>query len=173
MAGQPAPGMTPASAGRPPIGSLREALDRRADWVEALIVLTTVAVAFVVLGFLASYFEAYFHLILIFFFAWLLAFLISPVADWLQRRDRSLPRPLAVVAVIVPLILIGALVIVRIVASLAESFVQLAAAIPDLVANPPSLLTDIQAWFDARGIDVDVVASFHPPPPGSCQGPPT
>ena len=36
---------------------------------------------------------------------------------------------------IVPLILIGALVIVRIVSSLAESFVQLAAAIPDLVAQ--------------------------------------
>ena len=87
MAGQPEPGMTPASAGRPPSGPLRDALDRRADWVEALIVLTTVGVAFVVLGFLASYFKDYFHLILIFFLAWLVAFLISPVADWLQRRD--------------------------------------------------------------------------------------
>ena len=73
-------------------------------------------------------------------------------------------------AVIVPLILIGALVIVRIVASLAESFVQLAAAIPDLVANPPSLLTDIQAWFDARGIDVDVVASFQSATSGLLSG---
>ena len=34
-----------------------------------------------VLGFLARYFQDYFRLILIFFFAWLLAFLISPVAD--------------------------------------------------------------------------------------------
>ena len=51
--------------------------------------LTTVAVAFVVLGFLASYFKDYFRLILIFFLAWLLAFLISPVADWLQRRLRA------------------------------------------------------------------------------------
>jgi predicted PurR-regulated permease PerM len=161
MAGQPAPGMTPASGERPPFGPLRDALDRRADWVEALIVLSTVAVAFVVLGFLASYFKDYFHLILIFFLAWLLAFLISPVADWLQRRLRRLPRPLAVVAVIVPVILVGALVLVWIVSSLAESFVQLAAAVPDLVANPPSLLTDIQAWFDARGIDVDVVGSFE------------
>ena len=84
------------------MGRFRDALDRRAEWVEALIVLTTVAVAFVVLGFLASYFKDYFHLILIFFLAWLLAFLISPIADWLQRRLKGLPRPLAVVAVIVP-----------------------------------------------------------------------
>ena len=161
MAGQAAPSMTPAPAGIPPLGRLRDALDRRADWVEALIVLTTIAVAFVVLGFLASYFKDYFHLILIFFLAWLLAFLISPVADWLQRRLTRLPRPIAVVAVIVPVILIGALAIVWIVQSLAESFLQLAAAIPDLVAHPPSLLTDIQAWLDARGIAVDVVASFE------------
>ena len=83
--------------------------------------LTTVAAAFVVLGFLASYFKDYFHLILIFFLAWLLAFLISPVADWLQRRLTRLPRPIAVVAVIMPVILIGGVVIVWIVTSLAES----------------------------------------------------
>jgi predicted PurR-regulated permease PerM len=161
MAGQPSPGVTSAPAGQPPFGRLRNALDHRAAWVEALIVLTTVAAAFVVLGFLAAYFRDYFHLILIFFLAWLLAFLISPVADWLQRRLGGLPRPLAVVAVIVPLILVGALVTVRIVASLAESFIQLAAAIPDLVANPPPLLADIQTWLEARGIHVDVVASFQ------------
>jgi predicted PurR-regulated permease PerM len=161
MAGQPAPKVTPASAGPLPFGRLRDVLDRRADWVEALIVLTTIAAAFVVLGFLASYFRDYLRLILIFFFGWLLAFLISPVADWLQRRLTRLPRAVAVVAVIVPVILVGAVVIVWIVTSLAESFLQLAAAIPDLVAHPPSLLTDIQAWLDARGIEVNLIASFE------------
>src|SRR5258708_3117528 len=53
-------------------GRLREALDRRADWIEALIILTTLAIGFVVLGFLASYFDNYSRIILIFFFAWLL-----------------------------------------------------------------------------------------------------
>ena len=117
---------------------LRAALDRRAEWVEALIILATLAAAFVVLGFLATYFENYFRIILIFFFAWLLAFLISPVADWLQRRLTRLPRPVAVVAVIVPVIIISAVIIVRVVTSLAESFIQLAAALPNLAANPPA-----------------------------------
>ena len=62
MAAQPAPRITPAPTGVPPYGRLRDALDRRADWIEALIVLTTVAAAFVVLGFLASYFKDYFRI---------------------------------------------------------------------------------------------------------------
>ena len=104
---------TPAGVDAPAGGRLRLVLERRADWVEALIILATIAALFVVLGFVASYFQDYFRIILIFFFAWLLAFLVSPVADWLQRRLTHLPRPVAVVAVIVPVILVCALVIVN------------------------------------------------------------
>jgi predicted PurR-regulated permease PerM len=149
---------------------LRAALDRRADWIEALVVLATFAVGFVVLDFLARYFQDYFHLILIFFLAWLLAFLISPVADWIQRRLKHVPRAIAVIGVIVPVIIIGALIAVRVVASLADSFVQLAAALPGLVANPPSFLNDVQAWFNARGIDVDVVGAFESAASGLLSG---
>jgi predicted PurR-regulated permease PerM len=161
MEGQHAPGIRTAPDGRSSPGRFREALDRRAEWVEALIVLATIAVAFVVLGFLARYFQDYFRLILIFFFAWLLAFLISPVADWLQRRLTRLPRGIAVIAVLVPIIVVVALVIVRIIASLIDSFVQLATALPELAANPPAFLADVQAWFDARGIAIDVAGSFQ------------
>ena len=170
MVGQSAPQVTTESARRSPSTRLRDALNRRADWIDALIVLTTVAVAFVVLGFLAAYFRDYFHLILIFFLAWLLAFLISPVADWLQRRLRRLPRPVAVIAVIVPIILVGALILVRVIASLAESFLQLADAIPGLIANPPPVLNEIQAWFTARGIDVDIVGAFESAASGVLSG---
>jgi predicted PurR-regulated permease PerM len=136
-------------------------LERRAEWVEALIILATVAAAFVVLDFLARYFQDYFRLILIFFFAWLLAFLISPVADWLQRRLTRLPRGLAVIAVIVPVILIGALILVRVMLALADSLAQLAAALPGLIENPPPVLGDIQARLADIGIQVDLVATFQ------------
>ena len=155
------PSETPADAAAPGAGRLPLVLERRAEWVEALIILTTIAASFVVLGFLASYFQDYFRIILIFFFAWLLAFLVSPVADWLQRRLTRLPRPVAVIAVIVPVIVVCALVIVKVLISLVDSFVGLTAALPGLAANPPTVLADIQSWFDARGIDVDVVGVFH------------
>ncbi len=127
-----------SSTGESGIGPrVRDMLERRTRWLEALVVLATTAVGFVVLGFLASYFQDYFHLILMFGLAALLAFLISPVADFLQRRLSHLPRAVAVIAVIVPVIVILAILAVRIVVSLAESFVQLAAALPGLAANPP------------------------------------
>jgi membrane protease YdiL (CAAX protease family) len=49
----------------------------------------------------------YLHIILIFFFAWLLAFLVAPPR--LAPALRHLPRAVAVLAVIVPVIVIGAL----------------------------------------------------------------
>ena len=142
-------------------GRFRDVLDRRSEWVEATIILVPIAVMFVVLGFLARYFADYLHLILIFFFAWLLAFLISPVADWIQRHSRRMPRPVAVLAVIVPVILIGALIALKVVASLADSFIQLASELPDLAANPPQTLYDIQAWLAQQGITIDIVGAVQ------------
>src|SRR5512135_1085144 len=124
----------PASSAVPRLAGV---LDRRATVVDALLILSTVAVAFIVLGFLASYFQDYLRIILIFFFAWLLAFLISPVADFLQRRLRRLPRVIAVVAVIVPIILVSAIVLARVVVELASTFTNLAADLPSLVVQPP------------------------------------
>jgi predicted PurR-regulated permease PerM len=146
---------------RPVTSRLRDVLERRAQWLEVLIVLATIAAGFVVLGFLATYFQNYFRLILIFFFAWLLAFLIAPVADFLQRRLTRLPRTVAVIAVIVPVILVVALILVRVAAAIVESSAQLAAAVPSMAANPPTFLNDLQAWFDSRGIAFDVSAAFR------------
>jgi predicted PurR-regulated permease PerM len=161
MDGHGAPDVKAVDAGGSSTSRLRNVLERRAGWIEALIVLVTIAAAFVVLGFLARYFQDYFRLILIFFFAWLLAFLISPAADVLQRRMTRLPRVIAVIAVIVPVVLVGALVIVRVIASLVDSFAQLAAALPDLTARPPAFLGDLQAWLDGQGVAIDIAGSLH------------
>ena len=130
MAAQDAPGADQAATGTWATSRLRRVLERRSEWVEALIILSTVAAGFVVLGFLASYFQDYFRIILIFFFAWLLAFLISPVADWLQRRLTRLPRPVAVIAVLVPIIIIATLIVVKVVSDLIDSLAQLARHCP-------------------------------------------
>jgi predicted PurR-regulated permease PerM len=58
-------------------------------------------------------------------------------------------------------ILLLAFVSVRIVVSLAESFASLAAALPSLLENPPSVLSDLQSWFDQNGIDVNVISTFE------------
>jgi putative heme transporter len=139
---------------------LRTVLERRSEWVEILLGLGIVALLFVVLEFLSRYFADYLRIILIFFFAWLLAFLMSPVADWLQHRVTRLPRPIAVILVLIPIIVVSAIVIVRILASVVDSLVGLTAALPGIAANPPPILDQVQAWFDQQGIAVDVAGTF-------------
>src|SRR5262249_31761501 len=136
----------------------------------ALIVLATVVAFFIVLDFLSRYFANYLRIILIFFFAWLLAFLISPVADWLQRRLTRLPRPVAVIAVLVPIILVTAFLIVRILASMVEALAALAAPLPGPGQTPPAILDDIQSWLDGLGIAVDVTQAFENFVHGALQG---
>src|SRR5690242_7652916 len=140
---------------------LRSVLERRSGWIEIMLGLGTLALVFVVLEFLSRYFSDYLRIILIFFFAWLLAFLMSPAADWLQRRLTRLPRPVAVIAVLIPIILVTAFVIVRVLASIVESLAGLAAALPGLAENPPTILNDIQSWLDGIGIHVDVAQTFE------------
>jgi predicted PurR-regulated permease PerM len=149
------------TAGLPAASRLRDVLERRSEWIEALIVLATIAAGFVVLGFLARYFQDYFRLILIFFFAWLLAFLIAPVADFLQRRMTRLPRPVAVIAVIVPVILVTGLILVRVIAAIVDSSAELAGALPSIAAHPPTYVADLQAWLDKQGIAFDVQGAFR------------
>ena len=56
MDGPAAPTTTTDDHVLPTTGRFREVLDRRAEWIEAAIILVPIAVAFVVLGFLAQYF---------------------------------------------------------------------------------------------------------------------
>ena len=65
---EPGASRSASIASDPGSGQLRRVLDRRAELIEALVVLTTLAAGFVVLGFLASYFDNYSRIILIFFF---------------------------------------------------------------------------------------------------------
>jgi predicted PurR-regulated permease PerM len=136
-------------------------LDRRARWAEAFVVLATIIAGFVLLDFLAAYFRDYSHLFLIFFFAWLLASLIAPIADFLQHRLRHLPRAAAVLGVIVPVILVAALIGAFVLSALADSFATAGAVLPALVANPPPVVSDIQGWLGARGLALDFASVYQ------------
>ena len=52
--------------------------DRERSWLDALLILATVAVGFIVTGFVSTLFFYFGDVILVFFLAWLLAFILSP-----------------------------------------------------------------------------------------------
>ncbi len=143
------------------IETLRSLLDRDREWVRALLILATIAALFMVLGYLASYFQDYFEIILIFFFAWFIAFLVTPPVDWIQRHVPRMPRAISVILIVIPVVLLIAGIIVAVLASIVSSLISLVDEIGKLAANPPNYLDQIQAWVDGMGWDVNVADVFH------------
>jgi predicted PurR-regulated permease PerM len=129
--------------------------------VRALLVLATIAALFIVLGFLASYFQDYFEIILIFFFAWFIAFLVTPPVDFIQRHAPRMPRAISVILIVIPVVLLIAGIVVVVLVSIVSSLVSLVEEIAKLGASPPDYIGQIQTWVDGMGWDIDVDEVFH------------
>jgi predicted PurR-regulated permease PerM len=100
-------------------------------WLSVLLILATVAVAFVVIGFVTSLLAYFSDVIMIFFLAWLLAFILSPLANGLLHLFPRLPRAIAV-------IIVYTLLIVALVGLLMLLAQQLYNSISNLVNNWPT-----------------------------------
>jgi len=124
--------------------------DRRL--LSALLVLSVIAVFFFVAGQLAGLFFYFGDILLTFFLAWLLAFIISPLVSRIVNLIPRLPR--AVATILVYTVVVLALVVLVVVAAgaLATSISQFAASIPDIKANLPTLLAPWQHWLDSVGL---------------------
>lgn len=154
------PGPVPPPTTTAPPG-LVQLLRADAPLVRVVLILAILVLTFVALGFIAGYFEDWSHLIWLLFLAWFLAFLLNPAANFLQRHLRRLPRPLAVIGVLVPILLVVGVVLLNLLATIVGSIAELAAALPGLAKDPPDLITQLQTWFDARGLDVNVADTFQ------------
>ena len=133
-----------------------ELTPRQRRWLDALLILSTLAMAYVVLGFAAAILNTFGDLILVFFLAWLLAFILSPLVSRLAAVP-FLSRTGAVL--IVYIVLFGGLVIlvVAIAGALASSVADFIASVPTLRDDLPTILAPWQARVDALGfLDVNL-----------------
>jgi predicted PurR-regulated permease PerM len=78
-------------------------------WLTALVILAALAFAFLVVDYVGKWYAFFSDVIMIFFLAWLLAFILSPVANGLLHLFPRLPRAYAVIFVYA--LLIGVLVV--------------------------------------------------------------
>jgi predicted PurR-regulated permease PerM len=130
---------------------------RERSWLDAILVLATFALAFVVIGFVGVIFSIFGDLIMVFFLAWLLAFMLGPVIDRVYRIP-FVSRTGAVLAVY--LLIFGGLVTVTLVvaAALVSSITDFITNLPSLRANLPSILEPWQARLNDIGLQVDLQA---------------
>jgi predicted PurR-regulated permease PerM len=131
---------------------------RERRWLDVVLFLAAIALTFVVLGFLANLLAAFGDLILVFFLAWLLAFILTPLVS----RVAAIPflsRAGAVMVVYV--VLFGGMVIlaVAVAGALASSIADFIASVPTLRADLPGILAPWQERVNRLGlIDIDLAA---------------
>ncbi len=137
----------------------RSGRDRR--WLDALLIFSTIIAGFVAIGLVAQSVYAFGDLVLTFFLAWLLAFLITPVAVFLRRLVPFLPEALAVVFVYL-VVLVGAISgIVLLASSLATSIAQFIQNVPEIQQNLAGILAPWQARLDGLWLQVDLAAQVQ------------
>ncbi len=136
---------------------LPRARDRRL--LSTLLILGVVGVFFVVLRQLADVFFFFGDVLLTFFLAWLIAFILSPIVGRIVDVIPRLPRAIATIVVYVAVVAALGFVIVVAAGALANSTSQFVASIPDIRANLPAIVGPWQDRLGSIGLSqIDLVA---------------
>jgi predicted PurR-regulated permease PerM len=134
-----------------------EMTPRERSWFDAILVLGALALGFIVLSFVGVIFAFFGDLIMVFFLAWLFAFMLGPVVN----RVTAIPFMSRAGAIFtVYFLLFGGLVVVSIVvaAALVNSIGDFIEGLPALRANLPAILAPWQARLTDLGLQVDLLA---------------
>lgn len=136
-----------------------ELTPRERRWFDAILVLGALALGFIVLGFVGVIFAFFGDLIMVFFLAWLLAFMLGPVVN----RVYAIPYMSRTGAVfLVYFLLFGGLVVVSIAvaAALVSSISDFIADLPGLRVDLPSILAPWQERVNQLGLQIDLQAQL-------------
>ncbi len=130
--------------------------------VGALLTLGVIALFFIVVDQVASVFFFFGDVLLTFFLAWLLAFIISPVVTWISSRIPRLPRALATVIVYTLAVTLLLTLLIMVAGALATSISEFVASIPQIKEDLPAILMPWQDWLDSLGLaNVDLVVQVE------------
>ena len=131
---------------------------RERRWLDIVLILAVIALGFVVLGFLANLLAAFGDIILVFFLAWLLAFILTPIVTRVAAVSH-INRTGAVVLVYV--LLFGGLLflMVGVAGAIAASISDFLASVPNLRTDLPVIVEPWQTRLDGLGLGgVDLTA---------------
>jgi predicted PurR-regulated permease PerM len=138
---------------------ISELTPRQRRWVDTLLVLGVIVLSLVVLSTLTELFFYYGDVVLVFFLAWLVAFVLSPMVDALVNRVPRIPRAAAVGFVYALILTLLVLVIVLIAGALVTGIRDFLGSQQNIQDDLPSILAPWQERLDAIGLgQVDLAA---------------
>jgi predicted PurR-regulated permease PerM len=140
---------------------LKGLIQSEGRWIHALLVLSTITVALVLTGLVANLVIYFNDILLIVVMAWVFAFILSPLAGWIERRLPVLPRVAVVGVVYALLFVVLSAIVVGLVVGVASSFQGLIGDPRWKPENLPATLAPLQQQLTALGVNVDLVAAVN------------
>ncbi|HUP55459.1 MAG TPA: AI-2E family transporter [Methylomirabilota bacterium] len=127
--------------------------------VTAILVLGTVVLFFAAVSMAAEAIGFFGDILLTFFLAWLLAFIISPVVTRIVAVIPRLPRVLATVLVYSAIVALLVFIVLVIAQALSNSITQLIASLPQIRSDIGTIVAPLQGWLTSIGLgQVDLAA---------------
>jgi predicted PurR-regulated permease PerM len=120
--------------------------------VGAILVLGTVVLFFVALSLAAEALGFFGDILLTFFLAWLLAFIISPVVTRIVDLIPRLHRVVATVLVYTVIVALLVFIVLVVTQALSTSITQFVADIPRIRANIDQIVAPFQGWLNGIGL---------------------
>jgi len=138
----------------------------RDPWLRALAILGCAIAAFYLVGLLWQVVQAFADIMMLFFLAWLIAFVLEPLVGTLV--EARLPRLAAIGVIYVTLLVLLSLGVILLVPALTVQIVEVVSNLPTYVEQITSLLTDFQRsvnlWLTDRRSPVllDLQSGLNP-----------
>jgi predicted PurR-regulated permease PerM len=127
----------------------------RDPWIRALVVVLVAIAGLYLAGLIWQLAAQFADIILLFFLAWVVAFILEPVVDLLERRA-IMPRPVAVSIAYFGMLIVGATATIAIVPALSRQAVQLASELPAYLAFLEGHFLGMQVLLEERGVTVNL-----------------
>ena len=131
---------------------LKGLIQSEGRWIHALLVLGTITVALVLTGLVANLVIYFNDILLIVVMAWVFAFILSPLATWIERRLPVLPRVVAVGVVYGLLFVTLSAIVIWLAVGVAGSFQELVRDPRWAPENLPATLKPFQEQLDRLGL---------------------
>jgi predicted PurR-regulated permease PerM len=129
--------------------------ERQRRLLDAVLILGTIALGFIVIQQAGTVFYAFFDILLLFFLSWLLSFALQPLIKAVARVPR-LPQAGAVIVVYLAIVALLLGLIIQASATLVSSISDLIDDVPKLQAQIEALLASVQAWLGTFGLSVNL-----------------
>jgi predicted PurR-regulated permease PerM len=129
----------------------------RDPWVRALVIVLLVISCLYLAGLVWQLAAQFSDIILLFFLAWVVAFILEPAVDALERQA-LLPRAVAVAVAYLGMLVLGATATVAIVPALSRQTIQLVSELPAYMALVNDGFLGLQSALDDRGVALNLAA---------------